>query len=280
MLKRKLERKAAESDQLAPKVSMVPGIIISELFGKPFWLRFYEIECNLNGELDSFEKPPEITHIYNPIVYAETLHSAYLRRYLNEPKKVIFIGMNPGPNGMCQTGVAFGNVKTVRDKMQIFGDVLQPPLLHSKRIIQGLDCKREEPSGVRLWDLFERLADGSLDIFSKQCFVHNFCPLAFFNEAGVNITPSELKGSYKAQIRDACLRALDMQLELIKPQIIIAVGDYVHGTLKKSTYCKKGVSVLRMAHPSPRSRNNNCWPEKAQAFLQENDIIKFMRNQA
>lgn len=163
--------------------------------------------------------------------------------------------------------------------MQLIGEVNQPPVIHPKRPVAGLNCTIEEPSGVRLWDLFERLAGGSLDQFSKECFVYNFCPLAFFDDAGHNITPSELKGPYKQQIRDLCLNTLDKQFNLVEPRIVVAVGDYVHAALKRSSYCGRGsVTVVRLPHPSPRSRNNTNWPEKAQAFLERHDILKFMRN--
>jgi len=76
--------------------------------------------------------------------------------------------------------------------MHLNGKVSQPEKVHPKRPVNGLACKTEEPSGVRIWSLFNNLA-GSLEIFSKQCFVYNFCPLIFFDKDGKNITPSELK---------------------------------------------------------------------------------------
>jgi len=174
--------------------------------------------------------------------------------------------------------IPFGNVRTVRDIMHISGQVQQPPVVHFKRPVVGLDCKIEEPSGVRLWELFQSLSGGSLDTFSQQCFVYNFCPLAFFDEVGHNITPSELKGEFKRQIRDMCLNSLEKLLNLVQPQVVVAVGDYVFTTLNKSSFCKT-VSLIRLAHPSPRSLNNTNWAEKATAFLQQHDLIKIMRNE-
>jgi len=171
-------------------------------------------------------------------------------------------------------------VRTVKLLLQLSGSVDKPPVEHPKRPVLGLDCKIEEPSGVRLWELFLRLA-GNVNIFTQQCFVHNFCPLAFFDEAGKNLTPSELKGPYKKQLREYCLETLEEQLVLLKPQVLVAVGEYVHTALKGSRYCKSdSVSVLRLPHPSPRSVNNNDWPNKARAFLEENNLIRFLRNEA
>jgi single-strand selective monofunctional uracil DNA glycosylase len=41
-----------------------------------------------------------VTHVYNPLEYAWELHAAYLATYGAARKKVIFLGMNPGPFGM------------------------------------------------------------------------------------------------------------------------------------------------------------------------------------
>ncbi|XP_030369500.1 single-strand selective monofunctional uracil-DNA glycosylase [Scaptodrosophila lebanonensis] len=276
MLKRKLELQAAAIAEGQAQKS-VP----SNLFAEPIWERFYNIERKLNTQLAELGVPDGgfIKCTYNPVEYAAILHCGYLRRYLNGSKAIMFIGMNPGPNGMGQTGVPFGNVRTVRDIMQLSGEVLQPPVLHSKRPVNGLNCTTEEPSGVRLWELFQKLAGGNLDTFSQQCFVHNFCPLAFFDAGGRNITPSELKAPYKQQVRDLCLDALEQELRLVQPQIVVAVGDYVFTTLKRSVYCE-AIATFRLPHPSPRALNNTNWPEKAQLFLEQHDLIKYMRNEA
>lgn len=59
--------------------------------------------------------------------------------------------------------------------------------------ISGLACEREEQSGKRFWGTFREICGDSADIFFRNCFVHNYCPLAFFHSGGKNITPSELK---------------------------------------------------------------------------------------
>ncbi|CAD6993662.1 unnamed protein product [Ceratitis capitata] len=157
------------------------------------WKRFYKLECELNAALRNIVVPNNITHVYNPLEYASNLHCAYLRKFLNGPKSVVFVGMNPGPNGMGQTGVPFGNITTVRNEMALSGSVQQPVSVHEKRPVFGLECTVEEPSGARLWSLFKKLAGGSLSIFAEKCFVHNFCPLICYDKAGRNITPNELK---------------------------------------------------------------------------------------
>ena len=51
-----------------------------------------------------------VTHVYNPLEYARAPHEAYLERWGRGPKRVVLLGMNPGPFGMAQTGVPFGDV--------------------------------------------------------------------------------------------------------------------------------------------------------------------------
>jgi single-strand selective monofunctional uracil DNA glycosylase len=43
---------------------------------------------------------PAVQFIYNPIEYAREPHFNFLRAFANEtPKKILFLGMNPGPFG-------------------------------------------------------------------------------------------------------------------------------------------------------------------------------------
>ncbi|XP_036325238.1 single-strand selective monofunctional uracil DNA glycosylase-like [Rhagoletis pomonella] len=239
------------------------------------WSRFYTLECKLNNDLQNILKPPGITHVYNPVEYASSIHCAYLEKYLDGPKRVVFVGMNPGSNGMGQTGVPFGNILTVRDEMGLTGSVQQPPSIHAKRPVSGLECNIEEPSGVRIWSLFKKLAGGSLNNFGRQCFVHNFCPLIFYDSAGHNITPSELKGDYKAKIGKACLDVLDLELDLLKTEILVVIGSYMHDMVKRSRHASS-LKICKLPHPSPRSLNNHNWPEKAEKLLYEFDLIKYI----
>ena len=70
-----------------------------------FWHLLDAIECRMIKELEAIEFVKHIAFVYNPIAYARKVHINYMAKYLNGPKKVVFIGMNPGPNGMVQTGV-------------------------------------------------------------------------------------------------------------------------------------------------------------------------------
>lgn len=84
--------------------------ITSPFFQLPLWQRLYDIECRLSVQLKEFNfLSANVAAVYNPIEYAADLHCAYLKKYLNGVKSVLFIGMNPGPWGMVQTGVKIHN---------------------------------------------------------------------------------------------------------------------------------------------------------------------------
>ncbi|CAD7091257.1 unnamed protein product [Hermetia illucens] len=252
------------------------GVGVSGHFSQPFWSKFYDIECELNDELRGLDV--NVPYIYNPVEYAGDLHCAYLRKYLKGPKALMFVGMNPGPNGMGQNGVPFGNIKTVKELMGLEGSVQQPLKVHPKRPVTGLGCTIEEPSGERFWGVLNKLS-GGLDVFSVNCFMHNFCPLAFFDASGKNITPGELKGDKKNLVRDICLKYFEKELQLVNPSIVVAVGTYVDDCFKNLSKQYKDIRFLKLAHPSPRSLNNTNWPEKAEIFFKENDLMKYLRNE-
>lgn len=66
---------------------------------------FLEEELRLNAELSQLQFSEPVGIIYNPVEYAWEPHRSYVTRYCQGPKQVLFLGMNPGPFGMAQTGV-------------------------------------------------------------------------------------------------------------------------------------------------------------------------------
>ncbi|MEK6674238.1 MAG: single-stranded DNA-binding protein, partial [Planctomycetota bacterium] len=145
-------------------------------------------------ELGRLAFSPPVTHVYNPLVYAKACHFEYLDKYGRSAPEAVLVGMNPGPWGMVQTGVPFGVVSLVRDWLEICGPVGQPLELHPKRPVLGFDCKRKEVSGWRLWG-WAREVFGTPDRFFDRFFVVNYCPLAFFQKDGGNVTPDKLRAS-------------------------------------------------------------------------------------
>lgn len=186
--------------------------------------KFLEIEYALSEKLSRLAFSDPIFYVYNPLEYARELHVNFVRKYYNTPGvDILFLGMNPGPWGMSQTGVGslnnivenvfrviyitvvfqipFGDSRIVRDWFGIGGCVKQPEKEHPKRIVSGLNCKRTEVSGTKFWGLIRQIC-GCPEKFFKHCFVYNICPLAFLSKSGANVTPAEIK----VQVELFCFR--------------------------------------------------------------------------
>ena len=73
----------------------------------------------LNLALKPLEFTDPVSHVYLPTEYAWDRHREYLARFACTKKRVLLMGMNPGPWGMAQTGVPFGEIPSVRDWMGI-----------------------------------------------------------------------------------------------------------------------------------------------------------------
>lgn len=153
------------------------------------------IEQELCKKLQDVTFPSMIQYIYNPLEYASETHAMYVHKYCTGEKKVLFVGMNPGPWGMSQTGVPFGEISMVRNWLKIFGPVKSPLKEHPDRKVTGFECTRSEISGLRLWGLFRDLC-GSPEHFFRYAYMHNYCPLAFMDARARNITPAELKAIF------------------------------------------------------------------------------------
>ncbi|PIK39473.1 putative single-strand selective monofunctional uracil DNA glycosylase [Apostichopus japonicus] len=125
---------------------------------------------DFSEELGNLSFGERVCYIYNPLQYAKETHEDFIRKYCQSTKKVLFLGMNPGPFGMAQNGVPFGERDHVVDWLKIEGDVGKPEREHPKRQIQGLECPRKEVSGRRFWDLWKQLCKtprGSLRMASS-----------------------------------------------------------------------------------------------------------------
>jgi single-strand selective monofunctional uracil DNA glycosylase len=209
-----------------------------------------------------------VSHVYNPLDYAWTAHELYVRRFATARKRVIFLGMNPGPFGMAQTGVPFGEVAAVRDWMKISAPVDSPAHAHPKRPIEGFSCTRSEVSGRRLWGLFaERF--GLAENFFREHFVVNYCPLAFMDEAGRNLTPDKFPARETAPLFAACDEHLREVTAALEPEWVVGVGDFAE---KRARLALVGMEVRfgRILHPSPASpAANRDWPGSASRQLRE-----------
>ena len=211
---------------------------------------------------------PPVSHVYNPLVYAWAPYEAYLRIFSATRKRIVFLGMNPGPFGMVQTGVPFGEVAAVREWLRIECPVGIPVQEHPRRPVSGFACARSEVSGRRLWGLFaERF--GTPEQFFTEHLVMNYCPLAFLEGSGRNRTPDKLPASEKAALFDACDRHLRSVVAALRPEWLVGIGDFAarraEGVFRMGT-----LKVGRILHPSPASpAANRDWKGLATRQLEQ-----------
>lgn len=210
-----------------------------------------QIAMELGRTVDRLQFGPPVTHVYNPLGYAWEPHAKYLRRYGAGPKEAVFLGMNPGPWGMAQTGVPFGEVGLVSGWLRITGSVTRPPREHPKRLIEGFDCARSEVSGRRVWG-WARRRFGSAERFFERFFVANYCPLSFLEESGRNRTPDRLPAAERRPLLEACDRALAATIEALEPRLVIGVGLFAE-TRARQALEGVDVEIGRILHPSPAS---------------------------
>ena len=219
----------------------------------------------LSASVSKLHFSPPVSHIYNPLDYAWSAHEAYLRRYGASTRRVLFLGMNPGPFGMVQCGVPFGDVTTVRDWLGIEAAVRKPQPENPRRPVEGFACTRSEVSGQRLWGLF-RERFGTAEAFFAAHFVANYCPLAFFDQ-GRNLTPDKLPAVEVQALRVACDAHLRTLVSVLQPEWVIGVGAFAEA---RAAEALSGATVRtgRILHPSPASPlANRGWAAAASRQL-------------
>jgi len=223
------------------------------------------ISRRLALEVARLEFAPPVACVYNPLDYAREPHEIYLDRWGATPKEIVLVGMNPGPFGMMQTGVPFGEVALVRDWLGIEGEVRKPACEHPKRPVEGFACRRSEVSGARLWG-WAKARFGTPERFFARFFVWNWCPLGFLAESGANLTPDKLRAAERAALRTVCDRALAGTIAALRPRIAIGVGGVAEQALRRAL--GNGLPIARMPHPSPASpAANRDWVGSAESAL-------------
>ena len=213
------------------------------------------IARRLRDDVARLKFTPPVDYVYNPLEYAWKSHRAYLERYGAGKPQVLLLGMNPGPFGMAQTGVPFGDVSMVRDWLGIEAVVARPRREHPRRPVAGFQCARGEVSGQRLWG-WARDAFGNPQQFFARFFVVNYCPLVFMEASGRNHTPDKLPRAESAALFDACNEALRRSVERLRPEYVLGVGRFAAdraAAALKDMRVKLGV----VPHPSPASPTAN-----------------------
>jgi single-strand selective monofunctional uracil DNA glycosylase len=195
---------------------------------------------------------PPVSHVYNPLNYAWAPHEIYIRKFATTPKRVVFLGMNPGPFGMAQTGVPFGEIPSVRDWLGLRAPVERPAKEHPKRPVLGFDCPRCEVSGQRLWGLFSKRF-GTPQEFFREHFVVNYCPLVFMEESGRNVTPDKLPKREAERLFAACNAHLARVVSTLQPKWLVGIGGFAFDRVLAVAEKLPQLKTTQILHPSPAS---------------------------
>lgn len=229
---------------------------------------FIQATKELAGALNRLKFKAPVQFVYNPLDYAWEAHEQYLRTYLGTKQSVLFLGMNPGPFGMAQTGVPFGEVAVVRDWLAISASISRPKVEHPRKPVLGFDCLRSEVSGRRLWGLFATKFGAPQPFFSEH-FVYNYCPLLFLDggATGRNLTPENLSGEALRKTEKLCDRHLVRLVECCGAEWAIGVGNFAERRLSR-VFQDSGLQIGKILHPSPASpAANRGWDSAATTEL-------------
>ena len=236
--------------------------------------------AELRDEAGQLAFTDPVAWVYNPLDYAWEIHEAYVRKWGASPRRVLMMGMNPGPWGMAQTGVPFGEVAAVRDFLGLEGRVNSPDPEHPKRPVQGLDCPRSEVSGRRLWGCFAERFVAPEEFFAEY-FVINYCPLVFMENSARNRTPDKLPAAEAIPLFAACDRRLERLVDLYRPEWVIGVGGFARKKLDalfgpkapREAFRHGSVRIGTVLHPSPASpAANRGWAAAAERQLLDQGI--------
>lgn len=216
-----------------------------------------------------------VTHVYNPLSYAARSHDLYIERYGAGPKRVLFLGMNPGPWGMAQTGVPFGEVGFVRDWLGIEAPVRKPKVENPKRPITGFACTRSEVSGQRLWGAIAAHFRTPERFFAEH-YIANYCPLVFMEESGRNRTPDKLPANEREPLFAVCDAHLRRLVEIFEPDWIVGIGAFAK---KRAEAALDGATdapaIAAILHPSPANpRANADWEGVVREQLRQLGLCK------
>ncbi|MCB9567103.1 MAG: single-stranded DNA-binding protein [Myxococcales bacterium] len=229
----------------------------------------------LADAVDGLRFAAPVALVYNPLRYAWALHRAYIRAFAGGRKRVVFLGMNPGPFGMGQTGVPFGDPTVVREWLKLDGPITKPPREHPKRPVLGLASTRNEVSGTRLWGAIARHWRTPSAFFADH-YIANYCPLLFLEASARNLTPDKLSVGDKTRLFAACDRHLGAVIDALEPEWVVTLGVFAEHQARAALAERKvKVKIARILHPSPANPlANRDWAGIVTAELQTLGICR------
>ena len=205
---------------------------------------------------------PPVAAVYDPLDYAWSPFADYVRRYVSA-ERTLLLGMNPGPWGMAQTGVPFGEIHAVRDFLAIAGHIHAPASAHPARPVLGWSCTRSEVSGARFWG-WARARYQTPEAFFDRFVVLPWCPLLFLDAGGRNLTPDRLAAADRGPLEAACDANLGRWLTALRPVACVGVGRLAADRLRRVGAPR----VVVAPHPSPASpAANRGWQGAWEAAL-------------
>lgn len=146
--------------------------------------------------------------------------------------------------------------------MGVCEPVGKPTNEHSLRRIEGFNCRRSEVSGRRLWGLFKERF-GTAEVFFRDHFVANYCPLVFMEAGGRNRTPDKLPIAESEPLYRICDRHLRAIVTILEPEWLIGIGVFSETRARRSLK-DTTVKIGRILHPSPASPSaNRGWSQQA-----------------
>ena len=228
-----------------------------------------KIARRLGKETGAMTFAEPVAHVYNPLEYAWAPHRAYLEKFGGAtPREVFLVGMNPGPWGMAQTGVPFGDIDAVRNWMGIGGKVTRPADEHHKVVIKGFESQRREVSGQRVW-AWAAEKFGSAENFFARFMVMNYCPLCFLEPGGRNRTPDKLTRAERDELYGYCDKALRDSILALQPKFAIGIGKFAEARIN-SAAGDLDLVIGSVLHPSPASpMANRGWAPQMDAGLEK-----------
>ncbi len=216
---------------------------VDDVIGAAQWLR------DATAVLDP---GPPVETIYRPLEYAWDIHRDYLATFGGPPKDALFVGMNPGPWGMGQTGVPFGDPTVVGRWLRLNDHVVEPPEEElPQRPVRGLDSSHTEVSGQRLWGLLRDLYT-TPQAALERLLVVNHCPLLMFDIQHRNVTPDQLRVGFKENLLEVCDEGLERIATATQAGLLIGVGTYAEERCKVVAE-RLGIGSASIPHPSPAS---------------------------
>jgi single-strand selective monofunctional uracil DNA glycosylase len=119
-------------------------------------------------------------------------------------------------------------------------------------------------SGSRLWG-WARDRFGTPARFFARFFVINYCPLAFLEASGRNLTPDKLPARERAALLEVCDVSLRAAVAVLQPRLVIGVGAFARAAAERAL---PGTRVGTILHPSPASpRANQGWAARVEQEL-------------